>query len=590
MKEKKHILLVDDNEAIHEDIVSILLGHQSENDLQLSEIEDQLFGTDISTSNDLLETISYDIDHAYQGDEALKMVEQSHADSQPYSLIFMDVRMPPGINGIETVKKIWEKYPYTEIVICTAYSDYSWNKIISTLGQTDKLLFMKKPFDATALKQTALTLTTKWQLQQNAISYTKTLEKKVDDRTAELEQSVKKYKEMKEKAEKASDIKSSFLANMSHEIRTPMNGVVGLNDLLLETKLNDEQKELSQLIKSSAKSLLKVINDILDFSKIEAGKMDFENVPFNFHTLLKEVATIIEFSTNDKNISIHSSVDSTLPEKVYGDPTRIKQILINFGGNAIKFTKEGSVTFKSELLENKKSQYVVKFSVKDTGAGIPKDKQDQIFDSFTQGDSSTTRRYGGTGLGLAICRQLAELMGGEVGVESELGNGSLFWATIPFKKAVQTNNGNEAQPKEISKKSISLYENKKILIAEDNKLNQLLARKIFEKEGFKVQIVENGLEAVQAFKKNKYAFILMDIQMPELDGYEATRKIRELEQESGDHIPIIALTASALDVARKSCLEAGMDEHVSKPVDKEKLFLAIRIAVSNSKIKKESLQ
>ena len=363
-----------------------------------------------------------------------------------------------------------------------------------------------------------------------------------------------------------------------------------LSDLLLETQLNDEQKELSQLIKSSAKSLLKVINDILDFSKIEAGKMDFENVPFNFHTLLKEVATIIEFSTNDKNISIHSSVDSALPEKVYGDPTRIKQILINFGGNAIKFTKEGSVTFESELLENIKSQYVVKFSVKDTGAGIPKDKQDQIFDSFTQGDSSTTRRYGGTGLGLAICRQLAELMGGEVGVESELGSGSLFWATIPFKKAAQTNNGNEAQPEEISKKSISLYENKKILIAEDNKLNQLLARKIFEKEGFKVQIVENGLEAVRAFKKNKYAFILMDIQMPELDGYEATRKIRELEQESGDHIPIIALTASALDVARKSCLEAGMDEHVSKPVDKEKLFLAIRIAVSNSKIKKESLQ
>lgn len=434
MGNKNRILIVDDNEAIHEDIVSILSSHQSKAGKELQDLEAQLFGSTKSDGADILADIHYEIDHAFQGEEAVEKVDQADANKNPYSLIFMDVRMPPGMDGIQTIKKIRETQPYSEIVICTAYSDYSWDKIISNLGRSDKLLFMKKPFDATALKQTALTLTTKWKLQLDAVSYTQKLEREVKNRTSELEDLVKKYKALKEKAEDASAIKSSFLANMSHEIRTPMNGVMGMNDLLLETDLTQEQYELSQLVKSSAEALLKVINDILDFSKIEAGRLDIENLPFHLPALLKEVSQIITFSANNNDLAIKWSMDRNIPEHLIGDPTRLRQILINYGGNAVKFTKQGRVEFNARLLNMDDDVCIVKFQVSDTGSGIAKEKQQNIFEAFTQGDSSTTRRYGGTGLGLAICRQLANLMNGEVGVDSEPGRGSTFWFSVPLKR------------------------------------------------------------------------------------------------------------------------------------------------------------
>jgi len=570
-----HILLVDDNESIHEDIETILSSVKNETEEELEGLEADLFdGDNTQEVSFVVDEIDYEIDHAYQGEDAVAMVNAAAENDHPYSLVFMDVRMPPGIDGIQTIQRIWENYPHTEMVICTAYSDYSWDEIIENLGNTDKLLFIKKPFDATALKQMALTLTTKWQLQQESISYTEKLETEVAERTDQLNELVEKYKEMKERAEEASATKSAFLANMSHEIRTPMNGVLGMNDLLLETDLNDEQHELSLMMKRSAESLLHVINDILDFSKIEAGKMKVERIPFKVADVINDVMGVISHSSREKGLKIKKTLDDNIPAELLGDPNRLKQILLNYGSNAIKFTEEGYVSIDVEHLGSENEEHLIQFSVTDTGVGISEKKQLKIFNTFSQGDSSTTRKYGGTGLGLAICRQLAELMNGRVEVESEVGVGSTFYFTASFK-AVERNDTSDLIDR--STENLKPFpEHLRILLAEDNKMNQMVATKMLEKEGFIVDVVENGNEAVRAVKEKEYAFVLMDVQMPEMDGYEATELIRNMEQDEESHLPIIALTASVLEEDRKLCLDAGMDNFIPKPVSKQKLINVLK--------------
>lgn len=375
-----------------------------------------------------------------------------------------------------------------------------------------------------------------------------------------------KLQEAKKEAETATLSKSLFLANMSHEIRTPLNAMLGFTELLNRSSLNGQQKEYLNIIETSGRNLLAIINDILDFSKIEAGMMTIERVPFSPQQILHSVFTMFYAKAQEKNLKMITSIDPQTPSLVCGDPTRLNQIMVNLIGNAIKFTSEGNITIDCSVMMRTLEKCTIKISVKDTGIGISRDKMNTIFDRFTQAEASTTRTFGGTGLGLSIAKRLLELQDGEINVISEPGKGSEFYFMLDYD--ISSSNA-YAHTESALPKAQNTFEGKRILLVEDNLMNQKLAMAFLQGEGLEIELAENGQVALDLLQQKTFDLVLMDIQMPILDGYEATKKIRaELKMS----IPIIAMTANAMNGEHERCISLGMDDYITKPFQSESLL------------------
>ncbi len=500
---------------------------------------------------EFLRKLGYNCEVALNSTEALKILHK-----HPFDLVISDISMP-GMDGLQFMQEAKKSFPLLDFVIMTGYAtEYEYVSIIDA-GAAD---YMTKPFQMDELKA-----------RIGRIERERKLLKELKETNDQLETAVENARQMTLEAEIANRAKSEFLANMSHEMRTPLSGIIGMTEWAMDTDLNDNQREeILQTINTEANALHSLISDILDFSKIEAGKIELEDIPFHLRIMFEDAATSIALRAEQKGLEVISFLSPDVPCRLIGDPGRLRQILMNLAANALKFTYEGEIYIKAEMAEDLKEGVKIRFSVKDTGIGISKDKQATTFEPFSQADSSTTREYGGTGLGTAISKKLVEQMGGEIGVESEEGKGSTFWFTAVFAKLTE-------QESMLPIETVDLN-GMRVMVVDDNRTNRLVLSEYLRFRGCLPVEAADGKEALSILKdsvssKERFDLVLADVQMPQMAGFEMARKIRAMEALKD--LPILVLSSIGSQGDDKRCRNLGIEGYLTKPVRRDALYKAI---------------
>ncbi len=476
-----------------------------------------------------------------------------------YAVYLVDYRLG-NHTGLDFLDGVRDHNPKVPLILLTGLNDPETDMKAIEMGASDFL-------DKRDINPSLLNRSIRYAMERNHT------ELELRRKNSELQSLNIEFSKAKEMAETATRTKSQFLANMSHEIRTPLNGIIGSVRLLQDTEMSSFQKEFLHIVEVSGENLLEIINDILDFSKIEIGQIELDQIPFELKKVIEEILLLINLKANEKGLKIQSIIHPEVSQNFIGDPLRIKQILLNLLNNAVKFTPRGSVKLeiRNQYEPMPEGEVKLYFKISDTGIGISTENQQKLFREFSQADSGVTRQYGGTGLGLAICKRLAELMKGEIGVESEEGEGSAFWFTVRLNKCTKKDVALVAPPKPV--KSGKPIKKLKILLAEDNLINQEVTRYTLIRYGHEVDVAANGRIVVDKYLEKPYDLIFMDINMPVMDGVEATHIIRqhEINKKIKKKICIIALTANAIKGEREKMIREGMDEYLSKPVKPEDL-------------------